>query len=191
MIKKVSIEKLKPAYYNPRVNLVRGDRDYEKIRNSIEKFGYIEPIVWNERTGNIVGGHQRAQVLKDLGETEVEVSVVNLSEKDEKQLNLALNKIRGEWDYDKLEKLLKEFDYDEIDATGFSADEVALLFEDNGDYEFDDFKWEEDTAEHGVYCTVTLKFESFDRAKEWAEKNGYENQIKKGTKTTVIRVEDE
>lgn len=189
MIKRISIDRLKPAYYNPRVSLTIGDKDYERIRKSIENFGYVEPIVWNERTGNIVGGHQRFQVLKDMGETEIEVSVVNLSEKDEKQLNLALNKIKGEWDYNKLEAIFKEFNFDEIEATGFSANEVSLLFEDHTDYDLDDFKWDEPATEYGKSCIVTLKFATFEKAEEWAEENGYAGQLKKGTKTTVIRVE--
>lgn len=191
MIKKVSIDKLKPAYYNPRVALTKGDSDYSKIKNSIDTFGYVEPIVWNERTGNIVGGHQRLQILKDMGEQEIEVSVVNLSQKDEKQLNLALNKIRGEWDYEKLEALLRDFSTDEIEVTGFTADEVALLFEDDCDYGFDTFEWHEETEEHGRSCTVTLVFESYEAADAWANANGYGGRLKKGTSTTVIRLEDE
>lgn len=188
MIKKIEVERLKPAYYNPRVNLVDGDTDYRKLKNSIEKFGYVEPIIWNERTGNVVGGHQRLQVLKDLGQKEVEVQVVNLSEKDEKQLNLALNKIKGQWDYEKLEALLKEFSYDEIEYTGFSADEVALLFRDEDEeFEYDDFEWEEMPTRAGRSVVVTLKFADIEKAEEWARNHGYEDQIKKGTRTTVIR----
>ena len=190
MIKTIDIEKAKPAYYNPRVSLTEGDFDYKKLKNSMDKFGYVEPIVWNERTGNIVGGHQRYQILKDSGAKEIQVSVVNLSEKDEKQLNLALNKIRGEWDFEKLEELLKEFSYDEIEVTGFSADEVALLLEDTAGYDVDDFEWDEETDEYGKSCILTLKFSSIEHAEKWAEENGFKDQIKKGTKTTVIRVEE-
>jgi ParB-like chromosome segregation protein Spo0J len=187
MIKKIEVERLKPAYYNPRVSLAEGDTDYRKLKNSIEKFGYVEPIIWNERTGNVVGGHQRLQVLKDMGEKAIEVQVVNLTEKDEKQLNLALNKIKGQWDYEKLEMLLKDFSYDEIEATGFSADEVALLFQEDEEYNYDSFEWEEETPLVGRSCVVTLKFETIEKADRWAKENGYEEQVKKGTKTTVIR----
>ena len=191
MIKSVEIGKLKPAYYNPRVALQDGDADYRKLKDSIDNFGYVEPIVWNERTGNVVGGHQRLQILKDKGATEIEVSVVSLSEKDEKQLNLALNKIRGQWDYGKLESILREFSYDEISATGFSADEVALLFEDEVDYGLDDFEWyEEAQSDYGRSCIITLKFASANAAEKWCAENGYEGKIKKNSKTTVIRVEE-
>jgi len=189
MIKTISVERVKPAHYNPRVSLTEGDFDYKKLKNSMDKFGYVEPIVWNERTGNIVGGHQRFQILKDSGAEEIEVSVVNLSERDEKQLNLALNKIRGEWDFEKLEALLKEFSYDEIEATGFSADEIALLLEDTASYDIDEFEWEEDTYEYGKAFILTLKFTDIARAQKWADENGFEGQVKRGTKTTVIRID--
>lgn len=190
MIKKVRIEELRPAYYNPRVSLTEGDSDYKKLRQSIEKFGYVEPIVWNERTGNVVGGHQRLQVLKDMGEQDVYVEVVNLSERDEKQLNLALNKVKGKWDYKKLESILKEFSYDEIGYTGFSADEVAILFQDEDDIvTIEDFEWDEDTTRTNKSCVITLRFKNAANAKNWADEHGYEGQIKPGTRTTVIRCE--
>jgi ParB-like chromosome segregation protein Spo0J len=62
--------------------------------------------VWNERTGNLIGGHQRLKVLKERGDGEVEVSVVDLDKTKEKALNLALNKISGDWDYPKLKDVL-------------------------------------------------------------------------------------
>ena len=81
-IRKVKVSDLRPAEYNPRQDLKPGDREYEKIARSIDEFGYVEPIVWNETTGNIVGGHQRLKILIERGETEVEVSVVRLNEHD-------------------------------------------------------------------------------------------------------------
>ena len=57
------IDRLKPAKYNPRKDLKPGDPAYEKIRRSLHDFGYVDPIVWNEVTGNIVGGHQRYDVF--------------------------------------------------------------------------------------------------------------------------------
>ena len=97
-LEKVELDKLKEAAYNPRVKLEPGMDEYEKLRKSIETFGDVEPIVWNQRTGNVVGGHQRLQVLRDLGEKEATVSVVDMDEMAEKRLNLALNKARGDWD---------------------------------------------------------------------------------------------
>ncbi|WP_228469486.1 ParB N-terminal domain-containing protein [Paenibacillus sp. JNUCC31] len=58
-IRIVPIDQINAAAYTPRVNLQPGDVEYEKLRCSIEELGYVEPIVWNERTGHMVGGHQR------------------------------------------------------------------------------------------------------------------------------------
>lgn len=64
-IREVPVEKLNPAAYNPRKDLKPGDPEYEKLKRSLDTFGCVEPIVWNERTGNVVGGHQRLKVLKN------------------------------------------------------------------------------------------------------------------------------
>lgn len=127
-IRKVKVSDLRPAEYNPRQNLKPGDREYEKIARSIDEFGYVEPIVWNETTGNIVGGHQRLKILIERGETEVEVSVVRLNEHDEKVLNVALNKITGRWDTGKLTDLLKELQAEgAMEVTGFEDWELDAL----------------------------------------------------------------
>ena len=106
-----------------------GDPEYEKLKRSMQEFGYVEPIVWNKRTGNIVGGHQRYKVLLDMGMSEVDCVVVDLDETKEKALNLALNKIQGDWDYEKLKDLLQELDTGEYDLelTGFDMDEIEDL----------------------------------------------------------------
>lgn len=101
-IRKVPISLLNAAPYNPRKDLQPGDPEYQKIARSIEKYGCVEPIIWNEKTGNVIGGHQRLKVLAATGAVEVDVSVVQLSLEDEKALNLALNKISGQWDNEKL-----------------------------------------------------------------------------------------
>lgn len=127
-IRKVKVIDLRPAEYNPRQDLKPGDREYEKIARSIDEFGYVEPIVWNETTGNIVGGHQRLKILIERGETEVEVSVVRLNEHDEKVLNVALNKITGRWDTGKLTDLLKELQAEgAMEVTGFEDWELDAL----------------------------------------------------------------
>ena len=128
-IQQVSVDKLKAAAYNPRKQLKPGDAEYEKLKRSITEFGYVEPVIWNKTTGNVVGGHQRLQVLKDLGHTEVACVIVELDEKREKALNVALNKIQGEWDKDKLAALLTELDGSEFDVTltGFEAAEIDEL----------------------------------------------------------------
>ena len=124
-IQKISVDKLNPAEYNPRKDLKPGDKEYEKLKRSIEEFGYVEPVIWNQKTGNVVGGHQRLKVLLDLGQTEIDCVVVDLDPQREKALNLALNKIQGEWDENKLAELMAELDAGAFDVslTGFDASE--------------------------------------------------------------------
>lgn len=128
-IQKIGIERLRAAEYNPRVQLKAGDKEYEKLKRSIQEFGFVEPIVWNERTGNVVGGHQRLTVLKDLGEKTVDCVVVDLDGQKEKALNIALNKVQGHWDDDKLAALLSDLEASSFDVcvTGFEASEVDEL----------------------------------------------------------------
>ena len=97
VIQSLSVGKLAPADYNPRKDLKPGDPEYEKLKRSLSEFGYVEPVIWNKTTGHVVGGHQRLKVLIDTGVTEVECVIVEMSEEKEKALNVALNKISGEW----------------------------------------------------------------------------------------------
>ncbi|REC31334.1 DNA modification methylase [Enterococcus pseudoavium] len=126
-IVKMKLSDLKPADYNPRVDLKPGMPEFEKLSRSIEEFGFIDPPIFNERTGNLIGGHQRVAVASYLGGyDEIEVSVVDLPLKKEKTLNVALNKITGRWDEEKLAILLKDIDSD-VTLTGFDDDEVDNL----------------------------------------------------------------
>ena len=128
-LKVLPISVLKPAEYNPRKKLKPGDREYKKIKDSIEEFGFADPLVVNADM-TIIGGHQRLNVAIDLGYTEVPCAVVDVDKTREKALNIALNKITGEWDEQLLADLLtdlKDADYD-LDYTGFDAPEVDALF---------------------------------------------------------------
>ena len=128
-IERVPIERVNPAAYNPRRRLKAGDPAYESIRRSLDAFGLVEPLVWNRRTGNLVGGHQRLSVLRDQGATEVQVSVVDLDQGDERLLNLALNRIDGAWDDQMLAMVLRGLREDGADltVTGFGEDELDGL----------------------------------------------------------------
>lgn len=121
---RIGIDEILLAEYNPRKDLKPGDDEYEKIRASIEEFGYIDPIIANRRNANIIGGHQRWKVLKDLGYTEIDVIYVDVDEKTEKAMNLALNKISGEWDKIKLRELMIEFEEQDLIVTGFDEAEI-------------------------------------------------------------------
>lgn len=132
-VKRISIDRIVPAAYNPRAQLKPGDTEYAHLRKSIDEFGLVEPLVWNQRTGNLVGGHQRLTALIDAGETEVDVSVVDLPLEREKALNIALNKISGRWDERKLAELLDELirvpDFD-LELTGFEIGEARDILAD-------------------------------------------------------------
>ena len=130
-IRKFKLSELNPAKYNPRKTLKPGDPEFEKLKRSITEFGYVELIVVNIANNNtVISGHQRLSVLKDIGETEVECVVVELNDADEKALNVAMNKVSGDWDTQKLADLmdnLKELDYD-LGKTGFDPPEIEQIF---------------------------------------------------------------
>lgn len=139
-IQKIEIGKLKPADYNPRKDLKPEDEEYQKIKKSIIEFGYVDPIIVNTDM-TVIGGHQRLKVLKDLGYTVIECNMVDLDKNKEKALNIALNKITGEWDNKKLEELIAELKEEEFDlsTTGFTFDEVDNILKDITGSKEDDF----------------------------------------------------
>ncbi len=124
LIRRMRLDDLFPADYNPRKALKAGDAEYEKLKRSITEFGLVEPLIWNERFRRLVGGHQRLTVLRDMGVEEADVSVVDLDEGREKALNVALNKISGDWDEKALAELMKTLDGDLQALSGF--DDVEL-----------------------------------------------------------------
>ena len=148
-LKVLPVSVLKPAAYNPRKKLKPGDKEYEKIRNSIEEFGFADPLVVNEDM-TIIGGHQRLTVAMDLGYTEVPCAVVSVDKVREKALNIALNKITGAWDEGMLADLLKDIQDSDFDLgkTGFDPPEIGQLFNKvhSKDVEEDDFDVEAELA---------------------------------------------
>ena len=180
LIEKKNTADLLPADYNPRKDLKPGDAEYEKLKRSIEQFGYVEPVIWNKTTGRVVGGHQRLKVLMDMGITEVECVVVEMDESQEKALNIALNKISGDWDKDKLALLIADLqgaDFD-VSLTGFEPAEIDDLFKDTlkdgiKDDEFDvDTELQKPTfskagdvwslGRHRLVCGDSTKEETYD-----------------------------
>ncbi|EAE5213426.1 DNA modification methylase [Listeria monocytogenes] len=184
IIEKINLEQLIPADYNPRKDLQPGDSEYEKIKRSLEEFGYVDPVIWNKTTGRVVGGHQRLKVLASMGRTEVECVVVELNEEKEKALNVALNKISGNWDKEKLAVLMTDLDAADFDVslTGFDAAEIDDLFKDTlrDGVEDDDFDVDEELqnppitmqgdvwilGRHRLVCGDSTKKETFDKLME-------------------------
>ena len=146
-IREIRLSELHPASYNPRKKLKKGDKEYEKIKQSLLKFGYVDPIIVNKDL-TVIGGHQRLTVLKDLDYETAKCVIVDLSKEDEKALNIALNKITGQWDDQLLADLLldlQESDFN-LDLTGFEPPEIDDILSNVHDKDLsdDDFDVEEE-----------------------------------------------
>lgn len=115
IIQKKKISELKPAPYNPRQSTKKQEAN---LKASLEKFGVVEPIIFNKKTGFIVGGHFRVRELKKLGHKEVDCIILDLSPEDEKELNIRLNANTGEWDW---EMLANEWDVQELEDWGLEG----------------------------------------------------------------------
>lgn len=179
-IKEFPLKELKPAAYNPRKKLKKGDKEYEKIKQSLLKFGYVDPIIVNEDL-TVIGGHQRLTVLKDLDYETAKCVIVKLSKEDEKALNIALNKITGQWDDALLADLLldlQESDFN-LDLTGFEPPEIDNILSNVHDKELseDEFDVKEELkkptvsrrgdiwqlGKHRVICGDSTKSETYDQ----------------------------
>ena len=177
-IKELPLKELKPAAYNPRKKLKKGDKEYEKIKQSLLKFGYVDPIIVNEDL-TVIGGHQRLTVLKDLDYETAKCVIVDLPKEDEKALNIALNKITGQWDEALLADLLldlQESDFS-LDLTGFEPPEIDDILSNVHDKELseDEFDVEEELkkptvsrhgdiwqlGKHRVICGDSTKAETY------------------------------
>lgn len=161
-IERKKISEINRAAYNPRIDLIPGDTEYENLRRSLGTYGVLLPVVWNKRTNNVVGGHQRLTVLENEGETEVDVSVVDLDDVQERQLNIALNKIEGGWDEEKLTFLLAELG-DDATLTGFTQQEIDSLTNDIDSLIDGDTVDEELRAIEELF-NVSLAFDKADQA---------------------------
>tara|TARA_B100001094_G_scaffold313877_1_gene352135 strand:+ start:649 stop:1260 length:612 start_codon:yes stop_codon:yes gene_type:complete len=143
-IEQLDIDSLKPASYNPR-NI--DAEEMESLQRSLKQFGFVDPAIIRKKDNMIIGGHQRVEAAKRLGWETVPVIIMDVSANDAKLLNVALNKISGDWDDVKLANLLKELKYDSsVDEllTGFSEEELDTLLWDLGQDDLDEELREED-----------------------------------------------
>ena len=186
--KKLQISDLKPASYNPRKELKPGDKEYEKIKNSITEFGYVDPVIVNDDM-TVIGGHQRLNVLKNLGYKEIDCVVISIDKTKEKALNIALNKITGEWNQELLADLIKDLQDSDFDVafTGFEPPEIEQLFNKVHDKKVseDDFDVDEELKKptvakagdiyclgrHRVICGDSLLPETYNRLMEGKKAN--------------------
>ena len=160
-IEKIKINKLKPAFYNPRQI---STKQYKDLKESIERFDLVDPIIINKDM-TVIGGHQRLKICKELKHKEIDCVVLDLSKEEERELNIRLNKNTGDFDMD---ILANEFDIDELTDWGFKHIDLDLNID----------KIDEDTDDS---ATITIKEYYLVNAKELynnLKKKGYNVKIK-------------
>ena len=159
-VEKIQINKLKPAGYNPRQI---SKKQYNDLKQSIEKFGLVDPIIIN-KDFTVIGGHQRVKVCKELNYKEIDCVALFLTKEEEIELNIRLNKSGGDWDFD----LLSNFEIEELKEWGFKEIELGLNIDKIDDETNDDI-------------VITIKENDAVAAKEIyneLEKRGFDVKIK-------------
>jgi hypothetical protein len=171
IIKKVKRSEINLADYNPRQMT---EENKARLKRSIKDYGLIEPLIYNEVTKTLVGGHQRISVLDEefIGQDyEVDVSVVNLSVDKEKALNVALNNenLAGTWDYEKLKDILTDLEKlpDGIVGTGFTEKDMADIFK---EVRLRDLEEEEITFDEADVAMTVISFRVPEEIKKLVEK---------------------
>lgn len=200
----MKLEDIRLAAYNPRVTLKPGDTEYEALKNSLDRFGVAEPLIVNRTTGNLISGHQRLNILKVSGVQEVEAVIVEMNEEQEKLLNIAMNKIDGEWDYKKLEDLFDEISEDDIKFTGFTTEELDNLFDggipdwedeeeivgESGSGEDGDGRLETEEKQQALKeFSIFLSFPSKELAEKWITDRGVDLTYEGTARNITIRME--
>lgn len=178
-IEKVKLSDLNSPSWNPRYIT---DEDFKKLKNSLETFGYVDPIIVNKHNMNIVGGNQRYQALKKLGYKEIDVVFINEPNLDkEKALNISLNKISGDWDTEKLNVLLEEIKLSEVDVTltGFDDTEIKEFDENINDEISEDVEDESEPSLETYQIIITC-----DNEKE--QEIAYNKLTNEGYKCRVL-----
>jgi DNA modification methylase len=145
IIEKKQIADLIPAPYNPRQSTAKQEKH---LKESLEKFGLVEPIIFNKQTGYIVGGHFRVRELKKLGIKEIECVIVDLNEDDEKELNIRLNANTGSWDWD---TLANDWEVVDLEAWGLEIPQF-----DNEDEELEASEDDYEIPEGGIETDIVI-----------------------------------
>lgn len=193
----MKIADIRPAPYNPREKLKPGDSEWEALNGSIERFDLVVPLIINKRTGFLISGHQRLEVLKARGEKEAEVVVLDISSDDERLLNIALNKISGDWDEEKLKDLFNEIDIEDVEVTGFTNDELDVLFDLVDDEskkepepdDSDDGSDLERALDEETEFSIFLSFPTKEAAEAWLEERGVDETYEGNARNITIKME--
>lgn len=133
-VKEITVEYVKPgdlipAEYNPRKMRPSA---FVKLKEGITRFGMVDPLIVNERTNTLVGGHQRLRAAMDLGWERVPIVRVDLSPEEEKALNIALNnaELTGTYDKGMLTQVLDSIkETDLLTASGFDEHQIAQMIQ--------------------------------------------------------------
>lgn len=166
--------------FNPRIVLEKGSREYEAIADSIREYGLVEPLVVNRHNMRCLGGHQRLSVLKDMGMEAVPCVMVDEADPArEKALCVGLNKIKGEWDMEKLESLLRDEAVFAL-PTGFDAGEIDLdrMLEDAEPPDVPDGETGQEPETSGAEGTTVVKIGNFKFRITISEYQGLLNSIR-------------
>jgi len=162
IIEKKQIADLIPAPYNPRQSTAKQEKH---LKESLEKFGLVEPIIFNKQTGYIVGGHFRVRELKKLGIKEVECVIVDLNEADEKELNIRLNANTGSWDWD---TLANDWEVVDLEAWGLDIPQYDTVEEEVIEEEEEQSNVIELKFNNEYYSIVKAKLNAISGSPEWA-----------------------
>ena len=204
----VSIETIVESPFNPR----RIDaKTLDKLSKSIQEFGYVDLLIVNKRNMQVVGGNQRLKALKGLGFTEVEVVLVDLDDHKEKALNVALNKISGEWDFDKLRDIMLDIGDEDKELTGFDTSEIDIMIsgigggmgdfngseggssgsgEGEGSAGGGDSSGSHESGAVPQNIVIYVPFKTVEAANGWLEINGHEVRVKPGQKTVILKIQE-
>jgi ParB-like chromosome segregation protein Spo0J len=191
---KKALTDLKPAPYNPRVI---SDQEKEKLRNSLFTFGYVDPLVWNSKTGHVIGGNQRLMVLRELQQADperwkgpFEVIELDLDEHREKALNLALNKISGDWNYEKLRLVFEELDESVYELTAFDLAEISVLTQELEDFEEEELPDLEGKTKDEKGYVIYLTFKTKESAESWLAEHNFDERFKPRSKMLLVRADE-
>jgi len=156
IIENKKLKDLKAAPYNARKS---SEKQEKHLIESLVKFGVVEPVVFNKRSGFIVGGHFRVRELIKLGHKDVECVIVDLSDEDEKELNIRLNANTGEWDWDMLNA---DWDSFQLESWGLDVPDFGVeLSEEFGE----EFSLKDGDKEPFQQMTFTLADEQAEQIK--------------------------
>ena len=164
----IHLDKINIAKYNPRII---SEKDLGSLKESLEKYGCLRPLIINKKTKTLISGHQMLKASKEIGLNKLPYLMLDLSEEDEKKLNLALNKIQGEWDYEKLNDVLTSLT--NLDYTGFHDFETQFFKDINSYQESDTLEFDFNMEQSPIIKKERMEFKFNVNTKDYKELHSY------------------